>query len=165
MIEFNKTFGAAQTAQGYTGIVGTRVQDQPKARFWLNIGYSVPGTKEGDDDRFVSLPLGVPVDTQEHVSIQSRNVEYSQFQQARNDLLDQIIIFTFVDFFYTFLQMFALRRDIFTCETSCQKTYHRMGNTGRTSYRTASAAYAVEGFLCTFFKFASLCICDVLHYI
>ena len=29
-----------------------------------------------------------------------------------HDLLDQIIIFTFVDFFYTFLQMFALRRDI-----------------------------------------------------
>lgn len=90
MIEFNKTFGAANNAPA-AAQTGTAQAAQPKARFWLNIGYSVPGTKEGDDDRFVSLPLGVPVDTQEHVSIQSRNVEYSQFQQARNDLLDQIM--------------------------------------------------------------------------
>ena len=59
--------------------------------------------------------------------------------------------------------MFCFRCDIFSCETSCQKTYHRMRNTCRTSYGTTSASYAVEGLFCTFFKFASLCVCNVLH--
>ena len=38
-----------------------------------------------------------------------------------------------------------------------------MRNTSRASYRTASAAYTVEGFFCTFFKFASLSVCNILH--
>jgi hypothetical protein len=63
--------------------------DLPKAEFWLNVGYEVgePGT---DDYRFVSLPIGIPVDTMKPIEIKTRNVEFGQFQSAQNDLLRQI---------------------------------------------------------------------------
>ena len=40
----------------------------------------------------------------------------------------------------------------------------RMGNSSRAAGRSRQPQhYAVEGFLCTFFKFASLGVCDILH--
>lgn len=82
---FLKTFG--QSAKG-----GAAREDKPKAQFWLNIGYSVEHTTaEGEETRFVSLPTGIPVDTQEPLATNSRNAEFAQFQSARNDLHDQIM--------------------------------------------------------------------------
>lgn len=62
------------------------------AKFWLNVGYEVKvQTDEGIEKRFVSLPLGIPLDTQEPFAVTSRNESYSAFQMARNDLLSQIM--------------------------------------------------------------------------
>ena len=86
---FPRAFGSkpAGTAAPVAG-----KQDQPKAQYWLNVGYPVTlDTDGGPEDRFVSLPLGIPLDTQEHFATNSRNELFAQFQGARNDLLDQIM--------------------------------------------------------------------------
>ena len=43
------------------------------------------------ESRFISLPTGIPLDTQEKLTINSRNQMFSAFQGARKDLLDQIM--------------------------------------------------------------------------
>ena len=69
-------------------------QEKPKSEFWLNIGYTREvETEEGIDSKFVSLPIGIPLDTQEHVNANSRNNDFAEFQSARNDLLDEIMEF------------------------------------------------------------------------
>ena len=71
--------------------------DRPKANFWLNIGYSlvVAGKNaQGEatqEHKFVSLPVGIPLDTTEALSVNSRNAEFAQFQAARNLLMTQIL--------------------------------------------------------------------------
>lgn len=85
-IDFKKTFGADNSIARWTG---TDRKDLPKAQFWLNFGYFV---NEGtDDERFVSLPTGIPLDTMDKVNAKSSNQDWAQFQAARNDLLDQFI--------------------------------------------------------------------------
>lgn len=66
-------------------------QDLPKAQLWINLGYDSGVKQEDGTTRFVSLPQGIPLDTQEEVSTKSSNTEYSKFQQARNHLLQQVI--------------------------------------------------------------------------
>lgn len=97
---------AIETNNSSTGLFGTTrrpfaqqqapANERPKANFWLNIGYMVQLQVEVDgkvqtEDKFVSLPTGIPLDTMEKVSTQSSNTEYAAFQSARNDLLDQIM--------------------------------------------------------------------------
>ena len=66
--------------------------ERPKAQFWLNIGYSIDVTVhvEGGNDevqtRFVSLPMGMPLDTMEDVSTRSKNEGFAAFMSARNQL-------------------------------------------------------------------------------
>lgn len=58
----------------------TNNSDRPKAKLWLNIGYEVNG-------KFVNLPVGIPLDTMEPVQARGQNVDWVQFQTARNELL------------------------------------------------------------------------------
>jgi hypothetical protein len=85
-LTFNETFpvrGGNQAAK----------KDQTPAVYWLNIGYQTEvQTEEGTTEvRFVSLPLGIPLDTQELLKTNSRNESFAQFQAARNDLHAQIM--------------------------------------------------------------------------
>lgn len=91
-IDFNKTFGAAaqQETKGQTNN-GSSSQNRPVANFWLNIGYVAEGAGDDGEDRFVSLPVGIPVDTMEPVSVNSRSDSYREFQSARNDLYEQVM--------------------------------------------------------------------------
>jgi 2-methylcitrate dehydratase PrpD len=86
-ITFDNTFGKrTQAAQAAAGT------ERPKAKFWLNIGYPVEYQgEEGIETRFVSLPVGIPLDTQEQLPTNSRNDQFAAFQSARNDLLAQIM--------------------------------------------------------------------------
>ena len=82
-IDFSRTFAAKET---------TAKADKPKAEFWINIGYHVEvQTSEGKENRFVSLPMGIPVDTQEELPTNQRSVEFAALQSARNNLLGQIM--------------------------------------------------------------------------
>lgn len=79
-----------------SAFAGSTNNAKPKAEFWVNIGYSVEvevvengtSTKE---NRFISLPVGIPFDTMEMLNTSSQNVGFSAFQAARNDLHAQIM--------------------------------------------------------------------------
>lgn len=65
--------------------------DKPKAQFWLNIGYVA---NEGTEDaKFISLPTGIPLDTQEPLPTNSSNEDFRAMRSAQNDLLAQLIEF------------------------------------------------------------------------
>lgn len=66
-------------------------EELPKAKFWLNLGYESPVAEEDGSKRFVSLPLGLPLDTQEPVKIAGKNKDWQAFQAARNGLLAQLM--------------------------------------------------------------------------
>lgn len=88
-LNFTKVFGnAAKPAAA----AGTAQDDRPKAQFWLNIGYVADHVIEGEDGpRFISLPVGIPLDTMETLTTNSRNQVYALQQAARNDLMAQLI--------------------------------------------------------------------------
>lgn len=52
---------------------------KPKAKVWLNIGYEKNG-------KFISLPLGMPIDTMEPAKV-SGSEDWCKQQTASNDLL------------------------------------------------------------------------------
>ena len=84
-LNFEHTFGKPQANN-------SSKDDRPKAQFWLNIGYPVTvKTESGEEQRFVSLPTGIPLDTQEALPTNSRNSEFAAFQAARNNLHDQFM--------------------------------------------------------------------------
>lgn len=85
-IDFNKTFGKSAPKAGSKPAAETR----PKSQFWLNIGYDSGVAGEDGKSKFVSLPAGIPLDGQERLPTNSRNAEFSAFQSARNNLMDQI---------------------------------------------------------------------------
>lgn len=88
-IDFNNTFGAPKAAHAGKG---TAASDRPKAQLWMNIGYhSGVIDPETGEDRFVSLPVGIPLDTMEALPTNSRNKDYARFNAARNDLHEQIM--------------------------------------------------------------------------
>lgn len=95
MLDFNRSAPQANTNASTSSAAGTSRADLPKANGWLNFGYTVEigADAEGNEEtRFVSLPVGIPLDTMEPLTINSRNQEFAQFQAARNDLLDQLKI-------------------------------------------------------------------------
>lgn len=70
---------------------------RPKAEFWLNIGYNV-NVEVTDaqgvvntESRFVSLPLGIALDTMTLLPTDSQNEAYRAFQSARNGLHEAIM--------------------------------------------------------------------------
>lgn len=88
-LQFNKLFGTAPTA---TASTPAKSDDRPKAQFWLNIGYQANGVIEGEDaPRFISLPVGIPLDTMETLPTNSRNQVFALQQAARNDLMAQLL--------------------------------------------------------------------------
>lgn len=87
-LQFNKIFGKTAPAAA----AATAQDDRPKAQYWLNIGYQADGVIEGEDTpRFISLPVGIPLDTMETLPTNSRNQVYALQQAARNDLMAQLI--------------------------------------------------------------------------
>lgn len=88
-IDFTRTFGQNNQQSASTG---SARGDQPKAQFWLNIGYDSGVVDEATgESRFIALPVGIPLDTQEHVNANARHDGYAAAQAARNDLLDQMM--------------------------------------------------------------------------
>lgn len=84
---FDATFGASKKN------TSTKTEDRPAANYWLNIGYPVEVQNEEGvtETRFVSLPVGIPLDNQKLLPTNSRNEGFAQFQSARNDLHAQLM--------------------------------------------------------------------------
>jgi hypothetical protein len=67
--------------------------DRPKAQVWLNIGTTVPVPipETGEvEDVFVALPVGIPLDTMEHMEVRGTNQNWHHLVQAKNWLLEQL---------------------------------------------------------------------------
>ncbi len=84
-IDFNQSFKKPTNSAAST-------EDRPKAEFWINLGYDSGYKPEGSEESlFISLPQGIPLDTQEHLSTNSSNAQFAAMRAAQNDLLDQLI--------------------------------------------------------------------------
>lgn len=69
--------------------------DLPKAQTWLNVGYvtEVPNKDDASimESVFVSLPVGIPLDTQEGIDLSKiRDARFRDFNGARNELLESV---------------------------------------------------------------------------
>lgn len=70
---------------------------KPKAEFWLNVGYNVlvdVTDAQGvtvQETRFVSLPVGIALDTMNLLPTDSQSDAYRAFQSARNGLHDALM--------------------------------------------------------------------------
>ena len=79
------TFGANKTER-------TSTSEKVKAQYWLNFGYVAEHAIEGEDKpRFISLPMGIPLDITDKKQIRGRNAIHNNFVAAQNDLLDQLL--------------------------------------------------------------------------
>ena len=78
-----RTFGGFAAAAAAPASTTERVN----AQTWLNIGYMAPDAN--GDTKFVSLPVGIPLDTQKALDM-PRSPVFAQLQAARNDLLSQL---------------------------------------------------------------------------
>jgi len=87
-IDFNRTFGQTRAQTQTTGR-----DERPKAQFWLNIGYQAEEPEEDGSFRFISLPAGIALDTQEPFPTNSRNHAFAELRAAQNQLLDDIMKF------------------------------------------------------------------------
>lgn len=91
---FNDVFKMpTSTASNNAQQQGANKQDKPKSQFWLNLGYAVEyqDAQGEDQERFVSLPMGIALDTMDKVATNSSNQEYAALQSARNNLLEQLM--------------------------------------------------------------------------
>ena len=68
-------------------------EERIPAKFWLNIGYEVDitGSDGTEETRFVSLPMGVALDTMQHKKPGKITSETGQIISAGNTLLDDLI--------------------------------------------------------------------------
>lgn len=91
-INFNRPFGSNTANAAGTLAAAPATPAKPKATIWLNAGYTATVVVDGvQEERFVNLPMGMPVDTMELLPTNSRNAEFAQFRMAQNDLLNQIM--------------------------------------------------------------------------
>lgn len=75
---------------GQTPATTPTQEEREKSQVWLNIGLEAGGDENGEGARFVSLPVGVPLDTQKPIAVRGTNEDFNAFTGARNDLLEQL---------------------------------------------------------------------------
>lgn len=63
-------------------------EERVKAQFWINVGYSV---EVNGEHKFVSIPMGIPLDGIELLPTNTRNAEYNMLNQARNELFKELL--------------------------------------------------------------------------
>lgn len=86
LIDFSKNqtpAPAARTANGRQRPVDANGNPLPQAKLWLNWGYLIA-------DRFISLPLGLPVDTMQPRELRGSSQEFLKLVTAQNDLLTSV---------------------------------------------------------------------------
>lgn len=63
------------------------VEEKVKSQLWVNVGYSI---EVNGEQVFVSIPMGIPVDSVKELPTNTRNAEFNLLNQARNQLLADI---------------------------------------------------------------------------
>jgi hypothetical protein len=85
--DFEMRFGSKSNVRASTG----KGQADEKAEFWINIGYLAKGAGPEGEDIFVSLPMGLPLDTMKPLKTNSSNEAFAELQAARNDVWEQLM--------------------------------------------------------------------------
>lgn len=81
---------AIQLNLGNTNSTSTASKDErPQAQFWMNIGFMSENPETGEE-LFVSLPVGLPLDTMAAMKVSGNNAEWRQLAAAKNALLEQL---------------------------------------------------------------------------
>lgn len=86
LIDFSKNQTAAPTARTANGRqrpVDANGNPLPQAKLWLNFGYLI-------GDRFISLPLGLPIDTMQSRELRGTSQEFLKLVSAQNDFLGSL---------------------------------------------------------------------------
>lgn len=78
---FNRTFG--QVGSQAAAPAAASNNDREPTQVWLNVGYEA-------GDRFVSLPLGIPLDGMQPLAVKGKDEDFRDFTVARNDFLGQL---------------------------------------------------------------------------
>lgn len=66
--------------------------DEPETEFWVNIGLPANGIVEGEDaPRFISLPMGLPLDTMKPAKVTGNDETYRQLQTMKNRLWEEVM--------------------------------------------------------------------------
>lgn len=77
---------------GANTVTSTPAADRPKAEYWINLGYEAEAINaETGKPYFISLPQGIPLDTQEMADTNVRSPEFAAIRNAQNDLHSQIM--------------------------------------------------------------------------
>lgn len=89
-LTFVPTKFGAQTASA-----ATPAADRPQAQLWINLGYESDVINEDTGKPyFISLPQGIPLDTQEPADTNVRSPEFAAIRSAQNqfhaDLMDHV---------------------------------------------------------------------------
>ena len=88
---FGKT-AAVPASAAPAAAAGTKTE-RPVAEFWGNIGVTVPmvNAETGvTENVFVSLPVGIALDTMEETKMKGSNANWANMVQAKNWLLDEL---------------------------------------------------------------------------
>lgn len=84
ILDFTAPAATAQTSARQGRRNGPRLdangQPLPESKLWLNLGYT-------KNDKFISLPLGLAIDTMEPQVARGQNVEFNKQVAAQNGLL------------------------------------------------------------------------------
>jgi len=73
-----------------TGNGMPNAENRPQATLWLNVGLTIPVEQEDGTivDTFVSLPVGIPLDTTEPMVMRGSNRNWLNIVQVKNALLE-----------------------------------------------------------------------------
>lgn len=64
-----------------------QAEDREPSQFWLNVGVET----EDEEYPFLSVPMGIPLDSVQPLKVSGKNEKFKQFRAAQNDLLSQIM--------------------------------------------------------------------------
>lgn len=88
MPSFANRFGAQRQQEQNGNGNGQQQQPRKPSEFWINVG--LPTGVSDDKFSFLSLPLGIPLDTMNPVELRGNNQEFLEFRAAQNHLLEQV---------------------------------------------------------------------------
>lgn len=75
--------------------LGAKTSGNPEAiketaMLWLNVGYTHTDEETGEET-FISLPMGIPLDTMRVKPVTGKNEDYRKMTEAKNQLLHQLV--------------------------------------------------------------------------
>ncbi|ESX17539.1 hypothetical protein X766_16010 [Mesorhizobium sp. LSJC255A00] len=85
ILDYTRPAAPAPTSRSPFAGLTSVTNDRPKAKLWLNTGYVIAGS-----DKFINLPVGLPIDTMEPAPVGGQNEDWLKQRQAQNEFLKSL---------------------------------------------------------------------------